>query len=736
MGVNRFFNRDFGNYIDQFVPLPLQEIAQAGANKQNVYDKGMESALEESKPIVGGNVTKDQASELNKKIHNDISSMVQDAQKSDNYNQLQYKIKDYANNLRSNPIYQGIELDKQLSPIADKQTLDQGFSDNVQNFYDPKTKSYKQLDVNTPFSAGVYSSVTPGDPQKEFKPYYDQLQDVIKQTYGDNIEQQVNQDGSITLIQDGVKTVGSISKDELRNIANNLQDTDPNFKTLQSFNYAKAKNEQQFGGPEHGNVWDKNDNSELFVNNYLKNKHDETQIQKIVGNIKAPKGGSGRSGSGEGSSSGELPNDIMKMHENLDRSHDGTTSIDNFTAGAVLGGTYSKADGYTTIHVNSDTPTFLSIPSKISGVSNPKDGVEISKAIPYQQKINQIRNGFKDVLQEATSNGSPWIDPKTGNDYFMDTNGIIHENTLQKAGDNSHYQNNKLSLDQFIQKQDIYNQVNKDALNNGVNLNDPKYRQALKTKNPDDLKALNEVALNISNLQGDYNFVTDPNSKNAFTGSDGNEYISGYIIADEDELSNILPQDFIDGWGTSGYKKAITLGVIDKLPMKSKDGVVRYKVPMIRKSESNIDDMVSNQMLSKYGDSKTVLDQIKGKQDEARSYKQDRVDRIDTNNFIGLYKNDGVNTQNKVRENIKSIFKDNIDIQNKFDDQYTQIITSNESSENKAKALYLLNLNAQAATGDPDAMDKYNRLYSKFTGGNDVGKSQEEWTKTPSNPLR
>ena len=79
-------------YVSQFVPLPLEEMMKAGAMKQEAYDKAMADVSTAETPIVGGNITKDQAAMLNQKINSDLSKLVDEANKNDNYSKLQ-KIK-------------------------------------------------------------------------------------------------------------------------------------------------------------------------------------------------------------------------------------------------------------------------------------------------------------------------------------------------------------------------------------------------------------------------------------------------------------------------------------------------------------------------------------------------------------------------------------------------------------------------------------------------------------------
>ena len=59
------------------------------------------------------------------------------------------------NQLKADPIYQGIELDKLLSPKADEAVLSSEFGNSVQDFYDNENKKYIQKDLKTPFNESL-----------------------------------------------------------------------------------------------------------------------------------------------------------------------------------------------------------------------------------------------------------------------------------------------------------------------------------------------------------------------------------------------------------------------------------------------------------------------------------------------------------------------------------------------------------------------------------------------------
>ena len=301
MAVNRFTNPGEQEYVSSRVPLPLELMGKVLMNKQDQYDKGMANVAAESGNIIGGRTTELKAAALTKQKNADIEAIANEAERTGNYSGLPYKITAYANNLKSSKAYQEIEQDKAMSAQADKVVVEPGSKLYAQKFYNFETKSYNQVPVDQAWSPEVYNTVKPANPQKDFKPYYDQLDDVITQTYGkngENISLQVLPNGLMSVVQDGETVVASVTKDQLRMMADKLHQSDDNFKALDPFTYGQARHDQLFGGKqiftdaqgvqhiEEGSKWGKTDDIEMFVNNYLSNKRDVTQTQKVLKTIK------------------------------------------------------------------------------------------------------------------------------------------------------------------------------------------------------------------------------------------------------------------------------------------------------------------------------------------------------------------------------------------------------------------------------------------------------------------
>ena len=341
----RYVNPKDYDYVDPFVPLDLNFMNSAIQATQKSTDLALAN-IEElgAKALVqGGRRTTDRAKAFNKKTQELINAEADKILGDPNYaNKAAYNIKKLREQTYTNPEYLDIIQDEKMTPEVDKLVLTQGFQNYVQDFFDPNKKQFNQTKEGERFNSSWYGSVAPGDPQKEFKDYYSQFKDIITQGYDGVLSEQANSDGSISIIQNGTKIVRTINKDELRQVANHLLKSDPNFGTLQSFNYAKAVHDRDFGkswvdeegNTQTGSVFDTNDKADIFVDNYLGNKHEESDLQRIVGTRKAASNG----GTGSGRDDDGSDNIIYKTLINADANNGKTKTGNLGTMAGLLGG--------------------------------------------------------------------------------------------------------------------------------------------------------------------------------------------------------------------------------------------------------------------------------------------------------------------------------------------------------------------------------------------------------------
>lgn len=721
----RYFNASSQPYVSDFVPQDMNLIYKM---QQDMVNEDNAAALDLEKNKVAFNIqagpgTQLAAQQLNQLYNaesNKIAAELASGKLSGKDAGLRAKTLLY--HFATNPEVKQVQKDATYNEQVNKALADSQFQQmGIMDAYDRNTGKIKQLTgiVDDSELAQRYGVTLPGDTFKEHKDLFDAVKPQITKYYNDpNYETTVDESGNLHTrsVQTG-EEVEFKSRDQVKQALSEYILKDPNALNKPSLVYNKKNHELNFPGSKYNPQDALEDVSNAFVGSYRTSK----EIQKL-GADKITKPGSSGSRSKSDSSSDDLPNDIYNMLENLEKSKDGSSSIDNNTAASVLGGTYDKKEGYSIIHIDSETPTFLATPRTLTGLNNDQENVELSKAIPYQIKINNLKNKAEKVLENYSSQGKQYIDPNTKSQYYRDLSGIIHETDINGN-------KKKLTIDQFIITQEEYKAINESAKQNGININDPKYKKTLKTSSPEELESLNNIALAINSLEGEFKFNTDPNSKNVFRGDDGNPYIKGYVTLNEEELGEL------EGFDLS---KAVDLGIVKKLPKQEKIGdiyVDQYKVPMIRRIEGNTKDMVSNHLLNKYGESEYTKKQIQRQQDQVLNKIQELDDKKEAKSIIKFYNTDLKGLQAEIKTNIETILQDNPDLINKFNQKQQEIILSNESSEKKAQALHLLKLNAEASTGDQEAVNKYNRFYEKYNS-NDLGKQKEEWIQTPAKPLK
>lgn len=735
--ANRFNQLiDYPEHVSSYVPLPLERIAAVGAMKQDLYDKAMAEYLDASKEIIGGNVTKDQAKFLNDRKDKDLSAMVDEAAKTDNYNQLKYQVKSYAEKLKSDPLYQGIEEDKKLSDAANKTILEQGSHVYVQDYWDPTANKYNQLDVSTPFTAGVYKTIKPGDPQKEFKPYYDQLHDIIKQTYGNDIQEQVNSDGSINLVQNGTKVVRSISRDELKTLARGLSKIDPNFNALDSFTYAEALNNKT----NPNKKWSAEDNLDIFVNNYLNNKYEESDLQKVIRTIKADDDGSGGGGSGKGKTLvdqdniyGDILDSIYTSKPKKDETGKtvettGTTSVNDKQMASIVGGDIIDNNNITNL---TGRKIYLTTPEQV--VAEGKDIIDNKKAVYLYEELanmkkNIINGKLNPFIERLKNPQSPeaatgYIDPKTNDRYYLDAANNIH---VQK---NSEGPSKIFSTEEFITSQPEYQQVKLKALSQGIDLDSPEIQKSIlrNTHGNVQVAAFNK-ALEAGVLNGNHVLHAAKDGDNIITDAEGNMYGRNYVELTENELDNILP----DPWGPgAGWKDLRDMKDSKGNPLilkpayrVNKDGstTLVYQVPVTIQSSENTNDITRNSQLSIYGTDNTTQETI-NKLQQVNANKQNYYKGAAQANNISKALNSGAIKSTELISNLKNL-NDPTGIIKQALDEVDKIKDVKSKNEQLADIWLLAN-----------NFDAWTSKHKSETPTN-VGKQEEGWTKTAAKPLQ
>lgn len=767
----RYYNPTVTQAQSTYVPveLPWDAIAKAGAQKQDTYNKEVVAVddLQKALNIQGGYRTQQRAKELADKYRPEFEKVTEELQTTGGVSGGAGKVSKLINTLKADTEYQDIMADQAMkaSGKPDEITTTQGFNTFAQNFIDKKTGQYKQTKAGERFDGRWYNAVTPGDPQKDFKLYYDQLHDVISQKYGDNIQEQANSDGSITLIQNGTKTVGVISKGELRTIANNLLKNDPNFRPKQPFVYAEAIHNQDYGqdwvdqdgNVQKGSQWSDNDNAELFVDNYLNNKKEEQQIQRMVGTKK------GTSGINTGADDGGGNYNVLKsVVENLYRpkpskgadgrptTTTGTTTVGDKTMAGLIGGNIDEK-GSTTVNLTG-REVYLTTPQQV--VSEGKEVITNRKAIILNGEYNQVKEeekakivplqrrmamntkypGLETTAPDGTrilnTKGTGWlveydetgdwdstnIEEKPIKIYHM-VNGkkVYAKETYSEA-----FKNNE---DNIINSSKTIKNLKLKALSQGIDLDSKETKKYIEQEasksNTEEGKVITDFnqALQAGVLNGEFKFNSATDGDNVISDKEGNMFGRGYIAMFPDQIKNMLPDNLILPGG--GYETLLEKGIIKE--SYSADGTLMYQVPVTLKSDDNTDNMTMNTQINTWGNDANTEKVI-------NAYKTENANLLNAKRGQAQAANieKALNTKQYKAEDLITDLESINDETGKLQTAVAQAkLMTNEKERNEVLADIWLYVNNPAALIEKNKPPMQN-----------VGKSQGGWSQTPATPLK
>lgn len=775
--ANRFDKTyDQQTWVSSYVPLPLKDIEAGYKGQQKKYDDAM-TAVADAPVISGGNSTKDVAAKFEADKNKYIAEQVEEASKTKDYGQLPNKIKMYKNKLEADPFYQGILLDKTLSPGADAVIIGDKDRQVAQTFYDYDKGAYEQV-TDKPFTADHYAAMAPPKTQEIFKPYYDQIQDVIEQKMNPDgtLEKQFNPDGSISYIQNGTKVVRNVTRDELRKIAEPLMG-DASFRALDPFGYNKLRHKQLFGKDyvdangvvQKGSQWDdNNDPLDIFVDNYLKTKREETETQKLLYTTKVPKDDDGGGGGG-GTTKQEAPID-NRMLGIIKESHEsGGSMLDADEAAAILG---AKVDASKNVVANATGRNwFLNIGNAGDTPEKVEENALIGRTIPFKQKENEIIKANSESVKNlptsqtdarnnldakyATGSGASYVEKiyskvpgtNTGLLNILPTYKEYNSATGQtrtmdeKEFENTEYFKDKLSR---INKNDpSYDKLKKDAEKAGVDLNDVEINK--KINNIGDSESLATMNSMLNNIKGEITFI--PGSGKNFTGDDmGTSLISGDVFVTTEQMKQMAPDNAYfssEGYHKLENDKLIYPHTIHKVNAKGEDVEVEGYVfhvttPVIGQDVGNATRNVTSNKAGGYHEwvAKVVPKQIEEVNNELYRIKlekritkfENKFTKYPDQTILDLNKDyDDVMSGKYVNENGALVNPPTPEQKSAIDDAKTKIMTDSKLSKaEKARALFQIKVRLT----DPTA---YSIMYPNATGGQGLGKQGAQ--QDNSNPL-
>jgi hypothetical protein len=530
MGLNRFSITGTSEYTPQHVPLPFETMGALGEKVKLEHDTADAALAAEKFNIQPGLRTVKHAEELNAKKNALLAEAQAQAEKTQNYGRLTQDVKEIGAIIKNDPKFQGIQRDIAQTERANKQRFDPNFKDAVQGYADDQGNVI-QLESDQPFDETQYNVVAPVD-------FYGDHADV----YNKIKEQSVKQGGPSTNLiyrttydaagneliqgfsQQGQKVRDGIAPEDVAAFADRWIQDPNNMRTRASVRYKDAYLQQK----EKRNYTPEEYRQDL-INNYpgYYEKTSDVITEKALGIKPAPK--SSTSDNGGGTDKDALPNQYTLLVDAKSTQvatpqlkHLGLAEGPKDVPGSYMV-TLDNTDGQGAIvnfaKVTQDNPEANKIISYGSEVNNleKKLGVSDNESLIEKLKLQNPNVDFKMVGSNLVGNLIP------GKSTTKEDFKFIGFNDLKTVKDN------------FIKSSDDYKLLVEEAKEQGLNLNDPKFKEnylkTLGVKTVEEADAMGQMI----NLEGDYPFtLKDGNNK---TNVGDKAYLDGYVILTRDQIN-------------------------------------------------------------------------------------------------------------------------------------------------------------------------------------------------------
>jgi hypothetical protein len=588
--ANRFDKTyDQQPWVSSYVPLPLKEIEAGYAKQQDTYDKGM-AALADKPIITGGPTTQDHAKMLRNQVEADTKAMADEAEKTHDYGQLTYKMKNYANRLKENPIYQAVKEDETLgTALANDVMMQSGNENYVQWFYDPKSKDLKQQDINKIPSLSHYKTKKPGDYWKDFG---DVLGKIHEETdISMNMPELVpfkDDFGNISYknIQTGKETTG-ITRDQIKERVALYVKNNKNVWGKESVNYDKAVREEIEKG-----VFTEDDVINNITDAYLGTYQSKKDIQKENA-VPANKSGSGNKKSGDDDDvAGNYDNKLLNIIK--ESSVNGGAVIDTGDVAAFLGGTKDTKTGTTLINATGRT-LYFSV-GKQGTQKEVEDDVKMGKAIPFKVKENALIKKYHNTIlsdivfdkEDAINNpvstfatgggntGKPYRELVYWGGNLSKNFKNENEKTIREydsaTGKTRSISINELKNTEFYKAElasfkandpNGYGVLKSEAERAGIDLDDKDLNEKIKGNNLENYETLDNLNTALTNINGQLEVIPG-SGKSFFTDNNGDPVVKIDAFVTEVQMKNIAPAGIMSFMSADGYKKLEEDGLIKK----------------------------------------------------------------------------------------------------------------------------------------------------------------------------
>lgn len=650
--------------------------ADAVQKRADIQDTELSNLSGLASTIQGGYATQERAKAYRDKIQNQVNSLYEEMQKSGNLSGGAYKIKQIANQIKSDPEYLTIKQDEAAKEYAAKLRLDPGFENHVQDFYNPNS-GWTQRQGN--FDPSWYQSVAPGKTE-EFKPYFDRIKATITKEYADQgipVSSYVDSKG-LTHVKNAYtgEIIKTITPDKVYGMFKNLAEKDPSFQGLQTFNYDQAKFNQEAKVAGYDQTWQGTNPSarmaEIATANYLGYQQDREETSPIykdeITGTAEPTDSNSKNNT---TNPDELyPNPATDALQQLNNTGEADVKDIDALAYMVGGSQPNKEKG--TFNLNlTGKKAFFSVTDPYKSPEETKqnsDMINIGGAYKaMESKLPQISNKeIEEYYQKQAPKGSKiTVDASTGTVLRVEDigSGMFKSTKSIKVGTIDDAK--KVLKADKLKSLPEYKDLLKLANEKGIDITNPEFYKQVETIASDPKSQLMaDLSIGVQSLKGTINF-RPLSSGTLYAGNTGEPVLSGTAEVTQQQLINMLSPNDTDK-GNKRIQQAMEAGLVVLTEAASDKKPAKYEISINTPVKLDVEGSTQ----AYFGNSSApehVRKQAKVQQDRASGIVQEET-----------YKNQAYQSLKPIVEKDLQKLNDNIEMNlnvlSKYDNNTSQIL--------------------------------------------------------------
>lgn len=699
-------------------------------------------------PIQGGYATQNAAKEYNEKVINPLLDKYATKIANNEPMNLWYPqyIKDVGS-ISTDIVYNKIKRDEAAMPAVGKliSSPEHKYAAQYHDYYDPQ-KGFTQVNADQIMQGWTpeewYKSEAPVTYFDDFKDEFAAAKSKITQLYGDPVESLVRDDKGNVIAsirtQEGVKKE-VLNRDMIKSLFGPMF-TGQNYQTLLGskpslrYNTLKADKYVRQRGldmiADAGLSYTNDQALDDVVNHFLGSFETVTELTPKTSqtklSTKSPKKGFGFGDSNEFVEG--YPNEVSMTLNKLGKldtegNISGKTKVRPEVLTAMIGGR-EEEDGFV-VPFDAANPAFLQVPKTVSGSGKDED-FSLARALPYKSSYENAKTNLLETMEDIAKNqvrSIKGVDAK-GNQIgfsYLDDGTIGYKDAYAMQNPLSGW-TSKITVDDFINNylsntelardpnvMQLYNLAATAREQFGIDLSDPEIQKRIdKISSTEQGKMYQEVAQSLASLQGSYEFYTDNSTDNLFLDESGTPVAKGFIVLNEKELEQILPN----------YKEAVKEGIIVPYGFGKALGnkgneitVTKYKIPIYRGTDADIDNTTQTYVDAAYGSTKDVNNLRREFIETSKNAKDNLAVKRGYQMFSNMINKDPMSVKGELMDATAQLSQiDNASASQangEIMDLYNRYEDGKISKANLKKELYLLYLALQVKIeqqGDPTAV--------------------------------